>query len=244
MNIGEQIKSRRIELNMTQSELADRLSVTRAAVSNWETEKNYPDLQVIVDISEELGISLDTLLKGDTNVVEKIAKDTKDSNLLRRKSKVFATIIVALVVALGGVCAFYFAVWHPTYMSYEDSGLYVKENKLVTNGNYYSFQSFDASDNKTAFIYMTTTYYEKHRKVNANEESKELMDLNEYARSIVHDDKGNVSVSDTITEVYYVPESEVGKLNQKGGYWGDTEEENKEKVDHLKSVSHLVWKAE
>ena len=54
MNIGEQIKSRRIELNMTQSELADRLSVTRAAVSNWETEKNYPDLQVIVDISDEL----------------------------------------------------------------------------------------------------------------------------------------------------------------------------------------------
>ena len=69
MNIGEQIKIRRIELDITQQELADRLCVSRSAISNWETNKNYPDLQIIVQISEELQISLDTLLKGDANVV-------------------------------------------------------------------------------------------------------------------------------------------------------------------------------
>lgn len=39
MNLGEQIKKRRIELNITQEELANKLNVTRSAISNWETEK-------------------------------------------------------------------------------------------------------------------------------------------------------------------------------------------------------------
>ena len=62
MNIGEQIKARRTELNITQQDLADRLNVSRSAISNWETDKNYPDLQIIVQISEALQISLDELL--------------------------------------------------------------------------------------------------------------------------------------------------------------------------------------
>lgn len=37
MNIGEQIKARRIEIGMTQQDMADRLAVSRSAVSNWET---------------------------------------------------------------------------------------------------------------------------------------------------------------------------------------------------------------
>ena len=69
MNLGEQIKNRRKELNITQEELAKKLNVTRSAVSNWETEKNYPDLQTIVYISDELNISLDVLLKGDRKLV-------------------------------------------------------------------------------------------------------------------------------------------------------------------------------
>ena len=100
MNIGEQIKTRRIELDITQQELADRLCVSRSAISNWETNKNYPDLQIIVQISEELQISLDTLLKGDANVVEKIAKDTNDRNKLRGRTKKLIIIITALIVVL------------------------------------------------------------------------------------------------------------------------------------------------
>ena len=100
MNIGEQIKTRRIELDITQQELADRLCVSRSAISNWETNKNYPDLQIIVQISEELQISLDTLLKGDANVVEKIAKDTSESKKLRGKTRKLIVIIVALIVVL------------------------------------------------------------------------------------------------------------------------------------------------
>lgn len=228
---------------MTQSELADRLNVTRAAVSNWETEKNYPDLQVIVDISEELDISLNTLLKGDTNVVEKIATDTKESKKLRKKSKILISIVIVLAIVLGCFSAYYFAVMRPKYMTYKESGLYVEDNILMTNENYHSFHSFDSVDNKTAFIYLTTNFYEKHKKEKTDSKAIEVVDLHEFTQPVVRDENGNVAVSDEITAVYYVPKSAVEQLNKKDGYWGGTTEEEKEKMEQMKSESQLVWKS-
>ena len=61
--------------------------------------------------------------------------------------------------------------------------------------------------------------------------------------------KTNMSEADTkmqISEDVQAVRSmnEVRKLNKKGGYWSESEAENKEKADHLKSISELVWKAE
>lgn len=83
ITIGEKIKESRKTKNLTQQNLADKLNVSRSAVSNWEIGRNYPDIQMIVLISDLLDISLDQLLKGDEEVVGKIANDTK-----MRKNKV------------------------------------------------------------------------------------------------------------------------------------------------------------
>ncbi|WP_035033561.1 helix-turn-helix domain-containing protein [Carnobacterium mobile] len=74
MEISHEIKKRRTELNITQEELAERLNVTRAAVSNWEVGRNYPDIQLLLKISDELNISLDQLLRGDKTMVSSIDK--------------------------------------------------------------------------------------------------------------------------------------------------------------------------
>ena len=100
MDIGKRIRSRRMEMNMTQDELAEKLLVSRPAVSNWETGKNYPDLQIIVMLSEVLDVSLDDLLKGDANVVEQIAKDTKESRKLRKKTKALIAALAIVVVVV------------------------------------------------------------------------------------------------------------------------------------------------
>lgn len=50
---------------MTQDELASILDVVRTTISNWELGRSYPDLQMIVKISNVLDFSLDQLLKGD-----------------------------------------------------------------------------------------------------------------------------------------------------------------------------------
>ena len=44
MKFSEQIKKLRRDQGLTQEELAGKIHVTRQAVSNWENEKNLPDL--------------------------------------------------------------------------------------------------------------------------------------------------------------------------------------------------------
>ena len=61
MNIGNEIQKIRNEQNMTQEEFGGLFHVTRQAVSNWENGKTYPDLQILVEISNRFGISLDSI---------------------------------------------------------------------------------------------------------------------------------------------------------------------------------------
>ena len=49
--------------------------VTRQTVSNWENNKSYPDLQMLIDISNKFEISLDTLIKEDSKMVKTIDKE-------------------------------------------------------------------------------------------------------------------------------------------------------------------------
>ncbi len=74
MTIGKKLKERRKELNLTQGEVAERLYVSRQAISNWELDKNYPDLETVIALSDLYQLSMDILLKEDQNVVKGIEK--------------------------------------------------------------------------------------------------------------------------------------------------------------------------
>ena len=75
MNIGNQILNIRKEKQLTQEEFGKLFHVTRQTVSNLENEKSYPDLQMLIDISNQFEISLDTLIKEDTKMVKTIDKE-------------------------------------------------------------------------------------------------------------------------------------------------------------------------
>lgn len=83
MRIGTKILNIRKENNMTQNEFADLFGVTRQAVSNWENNKSYPDLEVIIKISDKFLISLEQLLKEDMVMVKHIDKNKKNINILK-----------------------------------------------------------------------------------------------------------------------------------------------------------------
>lgn len=61
MSLSENIRKFRIEKNMTQEQLADRLGVSSQAVSKWETSETYPDGSLLVLLANTLGVSLDKL---------------------------------------------------------------------------------------------------------------------------------------------------------------------------------------
>ncbi|MGN0453708.1 MAG: helix-turn-helix domain-containing protein, partial [Ruminococcus sp.] len=68
MDFGEQIKSIRKKENLTQEQFAFKLNVSRQAVSNWENNKNLPDIEMLILMSNVFQISLDQLIKGDNHM--------------------------------------------------------------------------------------------------------------------------------------------------------------------------------
>lgn len=86
MNFGETLQSLRKKHGLTQETLGEQLHVTRQTVSNWETGKNYPDLELLVALSNLFDISLDILLKGDGHMIHKIDQERSDGRRLRKSS--------------------------------------------------------------------------------------------------------------------------------------------------------------
>ena len=65
MEFGEKVKQIREGKGMTQQMLADKLYVTRQAVSRWECGARYPDIITTKKIAEILNISIDELMSGE-----------------------------------------------------------------------------------------------------------------------------------------------------------------------------------
>ena len=63
MTIGDKILNMRKARGWSQEELADRVGVTRQAVSRWESNSAKPDADKIVDICDLFGVSADYLLR-------------------------------------------------------------------------------------------------------------------------------------------------------------------------------------
>ena len=65
MSIGSKLAQARRAANLTQEQLAERLGVTRQAVSRWESDAAYPETDKIVRMARLLNVSCDYLLRDD-----------------------------------------------------------------------------------------------------------------------------------------------------------------------------------
>ncbi len=64
MNIADRIQNLRKAKGISQEELADKVGVSRQAVSKWESEQSVPDLDKIIIMSEYFDVTTDYILKG------------------------------------------------------------------------------------------------------------------------------------------------------------------------------------
>lgn len=67
MKISERIKNYRAENHITQQELADKLYVTKQAISKWENDKSLPDVSLYPTIASLLNITVDELMGNEVN---------------------------------------------------------------------------------------------------------------------------------------------------------------------------------
>lgn len=70
--IGKFISEKRKEKKLTQQQLAEKLGVTNKAISKWENGKCMPDISIIKDLCDILGITVTTLLNGEENKDDEI----------------------------------------------------------------------------------------------------------------------------------------------------------------------------
>lgn len=70
--VGKNISKIRSNANLTQEQLAEKLNVTRQAVSSWENGRTEPDIETLQKISEVLDVSVEELIYGK----KKTAADT------------------------------------------------------------------------------------------------------------------------------------------------------------------------
>ena len=96
MNIGNRIKKYREIKNLSQEELADRIFVSRPTISNWETNKFYPDIQSICLLCNVFDISLDDFIKGEIAEIKKIISEKEMINYHR--INIFFTILMIIVL--------------------------------------------------------------------------------------------------------------------------------------------------
>ncbi len=116
-DVGRFISELRKEKEMTQKDLAEKLNVTDKAVSKWETGRSVPDVSLLIDLSEILGVTVIELLKGekirterfpevgDKVVVETIRED-------KRKIKCAALIAAIVMFILSCIVIFSYPAYH------------------------------------------------------------------------------------------------------------------------------------
>lgn len=100
MEIGKKLKEKRVDANLTQKELSDILHVSRQTISSWEVGRTYPDLNVLLSISELYNIPLDDLVKEDSKLVDDITLKVKKSER-RKVFNILLSFLLVVVTVLG-----------------------------------------------------------------------------------------------------------------------------------------------
>lgn len=100
MELASRIKEQRALLGLSQEDLAERIFVSRQTISNWETDKTYPDVQSLLLLSNLFGVSIDSLIKGDVEEMKAVLSD---------RAKKMNNLSVIMLVSVGLTLAWVFA---------------------------------------------------------------------------------------------------------------------------------------
>lgn len=100
MEIARRIKEHRERLGMSQGELARAVFVTRNTISNWETDRTYPDVQSLLLLSDLFGVSVDALVREDAREMRAaLAAQAIQMRRLGVAMAAFGTACLAWVIA-------------------------------------------------------------------------------------------------------------------------------------------------
>ena len=127
VKIGKFIAECRKNKNMTQVELAEKLNITDRAISKWETGKGMPDSSIMIELCNELDITVNELLSGEeiemdnyNKIAEENLLEFKKIDETKNKMLLQLEVIIGILVSiafLGVVLLTNIFVENQTYIS-------------------------------------------------------------------------------------------------------------------------------
>lgn len=126
IKIGKFIASCRKDKNLTQKELAEKLGITDRAISKWENGRGLPDSSIMLELCNELSISVNELLSGEKLAMENyqenaeqnlVAMKQSDENMKHKLQVIGRLMMVGYGVL--GMCAAIIFGYH-LYLNYTD----------------------------------------------------------------------------------------------------------------------------
>ncbi|SCH30822.1 MULTISPECIES: helix-turn-helix domain-containing protein [unclassified Romboutsia] len=101
MNLGENLKKLRKENNLSQEQLAEKLNISRQAISKWESGKTYPDIENLILLRNIFKTTLDELIIGDSLSEDKI-HDVKSEQLKKHNKDDIEQDDLSVDLVIGG----------------------------------------------------------------------------------------------------------------------------------------------
>ena len=92
-SFGKMIAALRRENGMTQLDLAEKMGVTDKAVSKWERDLSYPDVNSIPKLAEIFGITVDELMH--------VKSDAKSNSKDNKFSEIISVVLKGVALAMG-----------------------------------------------------------------------------------------------------------------------------------------------
>ena len=94
MNFKDNLKKIRKDNNLSQEELADKLGVSRQAVSKWESGAAYPEMDKVLQICKMFNLNIDDLLNKD---IKEVADIKESKNIFNKYIDDFTSYITKTV---------------------------------------------------------------------------------------------------------------------------------------------------
>lgn len=126
IKVGRFISTKRKEQNLTQMQLAEKLSITDRAVSKWECGKALPDSSIMIELCEILNISVNELLTGEEIEMEKYDKQVEQNliEMVKQKEESDKRLLNIEIVLMAISITFFIAII--AIVSFVDMPLWAK----------------------------------------------------------------------------------------------------------------------
>lgn len=101
MRFSDKLKLLRAEQNLTQDDLADKIYVTRTAISKWETDNGYPSIESLKQIAKLFNTTVDELINDED------LKHKEDLELKNSKTNHIIALVGLAVGLISAICLFF-----------------------------------------------------------------------------------------------------------------------------------------